>query len=173
MPLQYQLVLNESKDNLYSASEAENQGLGFNHMQLGEYMIKSWGLPESFSIPILHHHGLDDIFIQEPLIDRMTKLLRLSSLFIDLSNYKEKKAATTFAQLEFLTEKYGFQDKLKIDEIAKQIHQQTINVFPLFNIKVDEDKDYFKIIEDTRNELINLSSDFMEQLTPRPCLYSA
>ena len=91
VPEQYQLVLNETKNNLYSTSEAENQVLGFNHMQLGEHMIKSWGLPESFSIPILHHHGIDDIFIQEPLIDRMTKLLRLSSLFIDLSNYQRKK----------------------------------------------------------------------------------
>ncbi len=164
MPEQYQLVLNETKNNLFLYSDVENRVFGFNHMQLGEHMTKSWGLPESFTTPILHHHGLDDIVIQEPNIDVMTKVLRLSSLFIDLSNHKEKKAATTFAQLEFLAKKYGFKDKLPIDEIAKQIHHQTMNVFPLFNIRVDEDNDYLKIIEDARNELINLSSDFMEQL---------
>ena len=133
-------------------------------MQLGEYLAKSWGLPESFSVPILHHHGLDDIFVQEPCIDTLTKLLRLSSLFIDLSNHREKRASTTFAKLKFLAKKYGFEDKIMIDEIAIQIHQQTMNVFPLFSITVGEDKEYFKIIEDARNELINLSSDFMEQL---------
>ena len=164
MPKQYQLVLNETEDCSFSHSEAENRYLGFNHMQLGEYMARSWGLPESFTIPILHHHGFDDISIQEPDIDVMTKLLRLSSLFIDLSNHKEIKATTSFAQLEFLVKKYGFQDKLMIDEIAKQIHQQTIDVFPLFNIKIDDESEYLQIIEDARNELISLSSDFMEQL---------
>jgi len=164
MPEQYQLVLNETKSNLFSYSEAENRFFGFNHMQLGEYMAKSWGLPEYFTIPIRHHHGLDDIFIQEPYIYTLTKLLRLSSLFIDLSDHGEKRASTTFAQLKFLAKKYSFQEKLPIDEIAKQIHQQIMNVFPLFNITVDEDKDYFNIIEDARNELISLSSDFMEQL---------
>ena len=164
MPEQYQLVLNETKNSSFSNSEAENRFLGFNHMQLGEYLAKSWGLPETFTIPILHHHGIDDIVTDEPNIDLMIKLLRLSSLFIDLSNHQVKNASTTFAQLEFFAKKYGFQDKLQIDEIAKQIHQQTINVFPLFNIKIDEDTDYLQIIEDARNELINLSSDFMEQL---------
>ena len=165
MPEQYQLVLNETKNSSFSCSEAENRFFGFNHMLLGEFMTKSWGLPESFTTPILHHHGLDDIVIQEPNTDVMIKLLRLSSLFIDLSNYKEKKAITTFAQIEYLAKKYGFQDNFPIvEDIAKEIHLKTINVFPLFNIKVDEDTDYFNIIEDARNELINLSSDFMEQL---------
>ena len=164
MPEQYQLVINETKDSSFSYSDTENRVFGVNHMQLGEYLAKSWGLPETFTMPIRHHHGLEDIIIQDPNVDVMTKLLRLSSLFIDLSNHKEKKASTTFAQLEFLAERYGFQDKFPIDEIAKQVHQQTIDVFPLFNIKIDEDKDYFQIIEDARNELISLSSDFMEQL---------
>ena len=164
MPEQYQLVLNETKSNLCSHSDAENRVFGFNHMQLGEHMAESWGLPESFSVPILHHHGLDDIFFQEPCIDTLTKLLRLSSLFIDLYNHREKRASTTFAQLEFLARKYGFQDKLMIEEIAIQIHQQTMNVFPLFSITVGEDKEYFRIIEEARNELINLSSDFVERL---------
>ena len=164
MPEQYQLILNETKSNVFSYTEAENRFFGFNHMQLGEYMTNSWGLPEFFTIPILHHHGLDDIFFQEPYVDTLTKLLRLSSLFIDLHNHSEIRASTTFARIEFLGKKYGFHDKLQIDEIAKQIHHKTMNVFPLFNITVDEDKDYFNIIEDARNELINLSSDFMEQL---------
>jgi diguanylate cyclase (GGDEF)-like protein len=165
MPEQYQLVLNETKDSLFSCSEAENRFFGFNHMMLGELMTKSWGLPESFSTPILHHHGFDDIVIRDFNTDVMTKLLRLSSLFIDLSNYREKSASTTFAQIEFLAKRYGFQDKLlTVEEIAKQIHLKTMNVFPLFNIEIDEDKDYINIIEDARNELINLSSDFMEQL---------
>ena len=164
MPEQYQLVLNGIESGLNSESEAENQVFGFNHMQLGEHMAKSWGLPESFTTPILHHHGLDDLQIKEPWIDTLVKLLRLSALFIDLNHHKKQRASTIFAQLEFLAKKYGFQDKLLIEEVAIQIHQQTMNVFPLFSLKVDEDKNYFHIIEEARNELISLSSDFMEQL---------
>ena len=35
---------------------AENQVLGFNHMEVGEYLTKSWGLPETFYVPIGYHH---------------------------------------------------------------------------------------------------------------------
>ncbi len=164
MPKQYQMVINEKKSNLFFQSDAENRFFGFNHMQLGEYMAKSWNLPEYFTIPILHHHGFDDIVYQDAHVDTMTKLLRLSSLFIDLHKHQETNASNTLAQLEFLTKKYGFQDKLHIDDIAIQINQQTMTVFPLFNITIVEDKDYFKIIEEARNALIHLSSDFMEQL---------
>ena len=39
-----------------------------------------------------------------------------------------------------------------------------MKVFPLLNIEAGEDKDYFQIIQEERNELISLSSDFMAQI---------
>ena len=164
IPEQYKLVLKEKERTLCAYHEAENQILGFNHMQLGEYLAKSWGLPDTFFIPIRYHHEFKEMVIQDPGVEITAKLLQLSSLFIDLNNFEDKRFYMAIAQLEILVKKYGFEDKLRIDEITKLIHSQTMNVFPLFDIEITKEKDYVKLIEEARNELINLSSDFMLQL---------
>jgi diguanylate cyclase (GGDEF)-like protein len=164
IPEQYKLVLKEKDRHLCSYHEAENQVLGFNHMQLGEYLAQSWGLPETFSVPIGQHHEFEDREVENPHIDIIARLLKLSSLFIELNNFEDKRFFVAIAQLDVLVKRWGFKDRLQIDDIVKQIHSQTMNVFPLFDLEIAEDKDYFRLIEDARNALIHLSSDFMQQL---------
>jgi len=164
MPDQYTLVIKEKERSLCSDHQAENQILGFNHMELGEYLISSWGLPTNFSTPVRYHHEADKLVTKDPDIDIITKILQLSSLFIDLNNSEDKQFYMAVAQLEFLIKKYDFNDSIKIDEITKQIRQQTLNVFPLFDIEMKEERDYLELIEEARNELINLSSNFMQQV---------
>jgi diguanylate cyclase (GGDEF)-like protein len=164
MPKQYDLVLKEKQRDLSSSHEAENQILGFNHMQLGQYLADLWGLPEIFSIPISYHHEAEKLTTKDSDIDIITKILNLSSLFIDLNKYEDKRFYIAVAQLEFLVKKYGFQDKIQIEEIIKQIHLKTINVFPLFDIEIKEEGDCLKLVEDARDALINLSTDFIQQV---------
>jgi two-component system, cell cycle response regulator len=164
IPEQYRLVLKEKERNLCSYQEAENQVLGFNHMQLGEYLAQSWGLPEMFSAPIRQHHEFEDGTGENPQIDLIAKLLKLAALFIVLTNVRDKSFYVAMAQLEILIKRWGFRKQLRIDEIIQQIHSQTMNVFPLFDIEIEQDTDYFRLIEEARNALIHLSSDFMQQL---------
>ena len=164
MPDQYSLIVNEKERSLCSDHEAENQILGFNHMELGAYIVDSWGLPKNFSTPIRYHHEADKLVTKDKSIETITKILQLSSLFIELNNLKDKRFYMAVAQLEFLTSKYGFQEIIQIELVTKQIHEQTQNVFPLFEIEIAEEKDYLGLIEEARNELISLSSNFMQQV---------
>jgi diguanylate cyclase (GGDEF)-like protein len=164
MPDQYTLVIKEKERSLCSDHQAENQILGFNHMELGEYLVNSWSLPKTFSTPIRYHHEAEKLATKDQDIDSITKVLHLASLFIDLNSFEDKRFYMAVAQLEFLIKKFGFQDKIQIDEITKKIHQQTLNVFPLFEIEITEELDYLELIEEARNELINLSSNFMQQV---------
>ena len=91
MPQQYSLVLKEKDRTLCSYHEAENQILGFNHMEVGEYLIRTWGLPETFFIPVLYHHNPQGLKTKNSKIELLTKVLNLSSLFIDLNTFEDKK----------------------------------------------------------------------------------
>ncbi|MGB5421127.1 MAG: HDOD domain-containing protein, partial [Desulfobacterales bacterium] len=48
MPDQYSLVLTEKRKNQSSYQDAEQQVLGFTHMEIGSLLVKKWGLPDSF-----------------------------------------------------------------------------------------------------------------------------
>jgi diguanylate cyclase (GGDEF)-like protein len=133
-------------------------------MQLGQYLVELWGLPEIFSIPICYHHEADKLITKDSNIDIITKIQHLSSTFIDLNKYEDKRFYIAYAQLEFLVKKYGFQDKIQVEEITKQIHLKTMNAFPLFDIEIKEEGDYFRLVEDARNALVNLSTDFIQQV---------
>jgi diguanylate cyclase (GGDEF)-like protein len=162
MPQQYSLVLKEKDRTLCSYHETENQILGFNHMEVGEYLIRTWGLPETFFIPVGYHHNPEELDTKVSEIELHTKILNLSSLFIDLNTFEDKKLY--LAMLEFYIKEYGLTGKFQTDEIIRQIHEHTMEIFPLFDIKIGEEKTYLDMIDAAREELINLSADFMHEL---------
>ncbi|UCF85279.1 MAG: GGDEF domain-containing protein [Desulfobacteraceae bacterium] len=162
MPEQYSLVLKEKARALCSYHEAENQILGFSHMEVGEYLIKTWGLPETFFLPVRYHHNPEYLETTISGIELLTKGLHLSSLFMDLNSYEDKKLY--LAMLEVYVKEYGFTNELKTHELTKQIHEQTMDVFPLFDVRIGEESAYLDMIDAARKELINLSEDFMRKL---------
>jgi two-component system cell cycle response regulator len=162
MPEQYSLVLKEKSRTLCSYHEAENQILGFNHMEVGEYLIRTWGLPEIFFTPVGYHHNPEQFDTKVSKIELFTKVLHLSSLFIDLNTFPDKKLY--LAMLEFYVKEYGLTGKFQTDEIVRQIHEQTMEVFPLFDIRIEEESAYLDMIDEARKELITLSTDFIHKL---------
>jgi diguanylate cyclase (GGDEF)-like protein len=162
MPKPYDLVLKEMQTAGCSYHEAEDQILGFNHMAVGEYLVKSWGLPEIFYTPMGHHHNPDNLNTDHPYIETLTKILHLSSLYIDLFNLPDM--SMNLYRIEEQTKAYGYEEKINIDEIGLKINEQTQHIFPLFEIDLKEEKDYTQLLDAARKELIKLSSDFMNQL---------
>ena len=168
IPEQYSLVVKEKGWTLCSYHEAENQILGFNHMEVGEYLIRSWGLPETFFTPVGYHHNPEDLDTKVSEIELLTKVLNLSSLFIDLNTFPDKKLY--LAIIEFYVKEYGFTGRFQTDEIIRQIYEQTMEVFPLFEIRIEEESAYLDMIDTARKELINLSTDFMHKLLEQKIL---
>jgi two-component system cell cycle response regulator len=162
LPKQYNLVIKEMETTGYTYHEAENAILGFNHMAVGEYLVKSWKLPETFYVPIAHHHTPEKLTTERSDIEMLTRILHLSALYIDLFNLPDK--SLNLAQIEIFSQSYGFAGKIDIDEIGLKINKYTQDIFPLFEIDIGEENDYTEILEAARKELIDLSTDFMATL---------
>jgi len=162
MPEQYCLVMKEKQASGCSDHEAENHILGFSHMDIGAHLVKSWGLPETFHIPIRYHHRPEEMKKRTPEIQILTRILHFSSLFIDFFNFPDK--TFKLGILDYFAKEYGFSSKFQMEALVEQIHEQTRNVFPLFEIEMSEGESYMQMIEEARKELINVSSNFMARL---------
>ncbi len=162
LPKQYSLVLNEMRQSCCDFHEAENQVLGFDHAEIGEYLTHKWGFPEIFSIPIRYHHHPEQLKNgYDGEISLYVKILHLSSAFIDFMNLPDK--TLYLGLIQHRTDKYGFSGKYDVEDIVLRIQRHTEDVFPLFEIKTNKEMDYSKIIEEARKELINVSGDFINR----------
>ena len=160
-PDKYRVVLDKIKDGHCTYHEAEDDIFGSNHMDVGRYLAKSWGLPETFIAPIGHHHQPDKLKTNKSDIKKLTQILHLSSLFGDLFHHPDKRLY--LGQVEWHTKEHRQFETLQIDEIITQIHEQTMHVFPFFEFKLGSEQNYLEVIEKARNELINLSADTIYQ----------
>ena len=160
MPEQYHLVLNEMAQTHSNLHEVEDQIIGFDHMKVGEYLTRKWGIPETFSIPIRYHHcpeRLENQFNDEIVI--LTRVLQLVSAFVAFFNSSDKTLC--LGLIDFYMEKNKLGGYFKSDEITLEVQEHTAAVFPLFDMKVREECDYSDIVAESRKELISVSSDLM------------
>jgi diguanylate cyclase (GGDEF)-like protein len=162
MPKQYSLVLQEMAASGYDYHEAEDQILGFTHMAVGEYLANSWGLPDTFSIPIGCHHHPADMDVADKAIAKLAKILHLAGLYIDF--FKGREPILILGMIETRAKEFGFADKFNVDDIGLNINTHTRNIFPLFEIDLDESNDYAGIMETARTELIHLSNELIVKM---------
>jgi len=164
MPRQYALVLNEVGQNAHIYPQSETRVFGFDHQQIGEYLTKSWELPNTFYLPIGYHHNPDELPSVQASILSLTRILHLSSLFIVLVN--DNNRAMSLWTLKEAVNNFGFSSHVNIDQVCDEINKQTQEVFPIFDLEVGKDK-YIQIIETARLELSKLSVEmihhFVEQ----------
>lgn len=149
-----------------SLHEAETRMLGFNHMEVGEYLANSWGLPENFSIPIGGHHFPETISnLQGEDIVIRARLLHLASLFTELLNTSEM--AFLLGSLQQLTQAYGFNGNLNCALMAEEINAQTREILPIFDIQFKDDRDLSQLLEKAKSELANLSLELITSLAAK------
>jgi len=158
MPKQYALVLNEVGKNANIYLQAETQVLGINHQEIGEYLAKSWDLPNTFYLPIGYHHIPDKLPSAQSSVLKLTRILHLSSLFIGL--LEENNRAMSLWKIKETVYDFGFSTEINVNEIWDKICEQIQEIFPLFDLEVGKDE-YIQIIENARAELSNLSVEMI------------
>jgi diguanylate cyclase (GGDEF)-like protein len=161
MPVQYEEVIMKTKSNSASLHEVESQLLGLNHMEVGEYVTHAWGLPAKLTVPIGAHHIPRRLTSSSEDIESLTKTLHLSSLYINLFNGSDPKA--NYAEIENCIRAYELNSVINNSATVKEITEGIKNLFPIFEIKIDEKK-YIDIIEAARYESEKLSSDLLNQV---------
>jgi diguanylate cyclase len=92
----------------------------------------------------------------------LTRILHLSSLFIELFDDKSKGLNLWLINRD--VEAYGFGDRIDVSQIAEEIHQQTRQVFPIFEIGLEHDADYAQIFQAAKEELSKLSAEMVNTL---------
>jgi two-component system, cell cycle response regulator len=131
-------------------------------MEVGEYLTKSWGLPETFYIPIGHHHCPHNLSENVLDITTRTKLLHLSSLYIDVFNTSDINIH--LGTIDHFVREYGFSGKLNTADLAKEIYQQAQDVLPVFEIQLKDDKDYANLLATAKLEMTKLSFEMIIEL---------
>jgi len=162
IPEEYGDVLAKAQSNGTALHEIESSFLNFNHMEVGEYVTHGWGLPPAFSAPIGAHHTPERPGRPSGDIELQTKILHLSSLYIDLFNGAKHPAGSTYAKIEKLITAYGLASTVDPFAITEQIVSNIKSIFPVFEMQIDENQ-YIEIIETARNELSDLSAELIDQ----------
>jgi len=163
MPAAYGEVLAKARSNGTALHEIESALLKFNHMEVGEYITHGWGLPPAFSAPIGAHHAPERLSQPSGDIEFQAKILHLSSLYIDLFNHANHHPSSAYAPIEKAMSAYGMTSAVDPYAIAEQILADIKGIFPIFEIQVDE-KEYIDIIETSRNELAELTTELVDQV---------
>lgn len=159
-PRQFNLVENEADRLGVSFQKSEEFILGYNHQEIGKYLTKSWGLPKSFYLPILYHHKPVIFSRIDPKILISTQILYLSSIYMDM--FTGEANAQNLWLIEKAAKKFGFYDKLDLDEIGDRISGQVLQIFPYFELSVEPDETA-NILEKARAEMSKLSIELIEK----------
>jgi two-component system cell cycle response regulator len=162
MPTQYDLVLSEMEKTSSEYQDAEEYILGYSHQEIGEYLMKSWGLPETLYMPVGYHHNPEKLASAQSGIQALTRILHLSSLFIEL--FDDKSKGLNLWLINHNIEAYGFGVRVDVNQIAEEIHQQAQQVFPIFEIDLEHDAEYAQIFQAAKTELSKLSTEMVNTL---------
>lgn len=131
-------------------------------MDFGGYLVKTWELPETFYVPIRYHHNPEKLETNDLKIDTLTRIIHLASLLTDFFNHQDNDLYLGLFEKHF--KEYEFSKKFQVDDIVKQIQEKTVEIFPLFEVKLEADQNYVEIIERARSQLISVSTDLMNNL---------
>ncbi|MFO7930457.1 MAG: GGDEF domain-containing protein [Desulfosalsimonas sp.] len=157
-PEQYELVLKRVRDRKISFHAAENEILGYNHMEVGAFLVGHWGLPELFAVRIACHHHPDRIVSKNSEDHARARVLCLSSEISAFVNGEDKEdRAIRLASIEELLNQYGLDGRINLESVLEKVSVQIEPLLPLFNLESYTRIDCLKLIEDSKREMFNLS----------------
>lgn len=160
-PKLYSKVLRYRQEENLELYELENKILGLNHMQLGAYITNQWDFPEQFTLPIHYHHQPQRLKTQDKDLVILTQVLHWASSFVNF--FQASNKTLHLALLEQQMKEYSFKKYFTIEELMTHVQGQTQTIFPMFELSLDDDQDYLQIVQEARQELINISEQFLNK----------
>ena len=160
-PEEYHQILEKTDSGQYSSIEAETIVLDVNHMEIGEYLIKIWGLPENFYRPIGYHHCPEKIPSDQYDVNVLSKILHLSSLYIEF--FKNDKSMEALEIIKIWMSQYGFGDVNELEAI-EDINRQAQVIFPLFEFDFKTEADYTEFLETAKAKIADLSAEMINDM---------
>ena len=140
MPHEYESVIADASLSGSPLHEAETSLLGINHMEVGEFVTESWGLPATVSVPIGYHHCAYRLVHPLIEIEQVTRILHLSSLYVEW--FKHPDFDADYSEIEKYVHAYEFESVIDISGVAAQVAEGVKSVFPVFDLQIDREKAY-------------------------------
>ena len=160
-PESYPAVCQKASSGDGALHEVESEVIGTDHMVVGEYVTGRWGFPISFSAPIGAHHVPERLETAVEEVHLLARVLNLSSLFVELLNGVDTPGVC--GRIDRALQSLNLLSSIDRAKLAENIFDNIKNIFPIFEMEIDEEK-CIEIIDATRNELVKLSSDLIEQV---------
>ena len=163
LPDQYSVVQSAVQTRKISLQEAENEVFGFNHADVGALLTRSWGLPETFHIPIHYHHGVEGLPDNSSSeLQCRTAILHLSSLYIELIGGGVMAGA--LGRITHFIKVYGFAGHVDAAELGKDLIKQTQSIFPIFDIEFMDENEMEGMLDKAKQEVLNISMDLVSDM---------
>ena len=155
MPGEYRLVMKENLAGQEPIHKIEERHFGFNHHELGAYLLKSWHLPESIYLPILHQHGKNpaqEEYRTEQVILQLSDYL--SSIYH--GNQSVQKIREVNALFDSVFDIRGE----CITELIDSVATKSIAILSSFDIASENMRPFSQILQDVNEELSSLNTSY-------------
>jgi diguanylate cyclase (GGDEF)-like protein len=161
-PRQYRLVIDQLEQDGAEFHAAETAVFGFNHMQVGAFLLEQWGLPQTFSRPVLYHHCPEGVDPDDPKTLARARTLRLAS---EISRFMhEPEKVVRLALIEQILADEGLSGQIELHPILEKASMQLEPLLPLFDIQENSAVDYVQLLEESKKEMFNLSFNLTRKI---------
>jgi diguanylate cyclase (GGDEF)-like protein len=130
-------------------------------MEIGQYLIKSWGLPEIFYSAIGYHHLPENVPPDQSDVNSLAKILHLSSLFIEF--FRNDTSMEALEIINIWLNQYNLGNVSGLEAI-EDINEQAQNIFPLFEFSFNTEADYMNFLETAKKRLSELSVEITNEM---------
>jgi HD-like signal output (HDOD) protein len=131
----------------------ENKAFEMNHQQVGAILAEKWKLPELLAIPMANHHSPDKVEDSHTKVytDVVALAARCADIFVD------KQPMWSIADVRRIcVEKFHIKE-MDCDSMLVEIGMRTKELAPLFEIKVDSEATYEKILARANEQLLDVT----------------
>ncbi len=161
-PGQYSLVLKKIKDDDLDYHVAENAIFTCNHMDVGAFLIESWGLPSVFVLPVLNHHYPDNIPLTHKNQRIGARIIHVSNAICRFLHAADK--TESLAIVNQLLKNYNMNRRVNLEAVVEKACTHIQPLLPLFDIDQHNSFDYLKILDESKKEMYRLSFEMIGKI---------
>jgi diguanylate cyclase (GGDEF)-like protein len=161
-PEQYAIVIKRVEEDNIDYHIAENEIFGCNHMDIGTFLIDTWGLPKIFSLPILNHHYPENISMEHGKELICAKIIHLSCQICRFLHAEDR--ALNLTMVNQLISDYEMTRQVDLVSIVKEACNHIEPLLELFNVTKYDNLDYIQILEDGKKEMYRLSFEMIKKI---------
>jgi len=155
MPNEYHLVMKENLAGQEPIHQIEERHFGYNHHDLGAYLLKSWQLPESIYNPILYQHSNDPIpeeYCTQQNILRLSDYL--SSVYHGSQSVNKVREINTILDAAF-----DIRGEC-INELIDSVATKSVAILSSFELSPGNMRPFSQIVQEVNEELASLNTSY-------------